>query len=305
MPPHTVLDQIVEIIGRKNVMQANRLKRFLKSCNAEYLKSAESYLAMIADVVAPGEKGPSHLAACYLQVVKQLFEEQVKFMRSGVYSSCTAAEAYQKVYSDKEYMDRYMVGLAVSQFFWPNHRDIFNFFRSNVSGAKGGDYLEIGPGHGLFLLESIKTGCFDTVTVLDISQASLDLCRRLIEHEYGNTKAGIKYLLEDVTTFGSDRNYDFVAMGEVLEHVERPDKIMAGLFGLVTPGGLAFVSTCANAPAVDHIYLFNNVAEMREMVLSPGFEMVSELVLPHEGVAAEEAETKRLTINYCAILRKP
>ena len=54
-------------------------------------------------------------------------------------------------------MKSYMVGLAISQFFWETHYKMFKHLQSFIfSSKRSKTYLEIGPGHGLFSYYSCK-----------------------------------------------------------------------------------------------------------------------------------------------------
>jgi hypothetical protein len=64
------------------------------------------------------------------------------------------------------------------------------------------------------------------------------------------------------------------------------------------------MTTCTNAPALDHIYHYKNVNEIREMIYAAGLNIISEEVLPAEDVPEELCEIELVTINYCCILEK-
>jgi 2-polyprenyl-3-methyl-5-hydroxy-6-metoxy-1,4-benzoquinol methylase len=79
-------------------------------------------------------------------------------------------------------------------------------------------------------------------------------------------QSGVKFLLGDVTNVDLGARFDFITMGEVLEHVEQPQKLLIRLKELLVPGGRAFVSTCANCPAIDHVHQFDNIGQIRKMI---------------------------------------
>ena len=108
--------------------------------------------------------------------------------------------------------------------------------------------------------------------------------------------------LADFLSFDSQTKFDFIAMGEVLEHVEEPQKFMAKLKELLAPKGRVFISTCCNAPAIDHIYLFNNVDEVVDLCRNAGFQISSECVVPHPGLTLNEAEEKKYPVNLALVL---
>ena len=93
-------------------------------------------------------------------------------------------------------------------------------------------------------------------------------------------------------------------MGEVLEQVEVPQRFLQKITELSHQGTHIYVSTCINAPEIDHISLFSTVEQLRDMIAFAGLEIGDELVLPHSGVSLDEARRTRLPINVAFILRK-
>ena len=67
-------------------------------------------------------------------------------------------------------------------------------------------------------------------------------------------------------------------------------KLLKKLNDLLSEDGVLYFTTPTNAPAIDHIYLFNNVEEIRELARSAGFQIESEMPLISEDVSAEKAE---------------
>jgi hypothetical protein len=93
-------------------------------------------------------------------------------------------------------------------------------------------------------------------------------------------------------------------MGEVLEHVNHPSFLLKRLRLLLAKNGKAFVSTCVNCPAIDHIYHFKSIEEIRIMLRDCGLKIIDEKVLPVENLPMEEIIEQKITINYCAIIEK-
>ena len=53
-------------------------------------------------------------------------------------------------------------------------------------------------------------------------------------------------------------------MGEVLEHVEQPEVFLRRIADLAKDDAYIFITTCINAPAVDHIYLWRTTDELED-----------------------------------------
>ena len=81
----------------------------------------------------------------------------------------------------------------------------------------------------------------------------------------------------DIFDLPEDTTYDFITMGEVLEHVEQPRDLLLRVHSLLSPEGRAYITTPANAPTRDHIYLFNSAAEIRDMLNSAGLTIEREV----------------------------
>jgi hypothetical protein len=89
----------------------------------------------------------------------------------------------------------------------------------------------------------------------------------------------------------------------VLEHVNQPVTLLTRLKQMLAPEGRGFISTCANCPAIDHVYQFDTVNQIRELIASSGLVIEKDLPLPVENMSVGEAESRRITINYCALVR--
>ena len=140
------------------------------------------------------------------------------------------------------------------------------------------------------------------MTAIDISPISLEVSKSIIEYFYPNKN--IKFINEDMLKLDLDSNCDFIVMGEVIEHVETPELLLKKISKLLSQNGKAFLSTCVNCPAIDHVYHFHTVEEIREMFGKCGLEIISEKVLPVEDLPMCEIEHKKITINYSAIVKR-
>jgi SAM-dependent methyltransferase len=135
------------------------------------------------------------------------------------------------------------------------------------------------------------------VVGLDISPASLEVSRRLIANDR------VDYRCDNFLTHGFDQRFDFIAMGEVIEHVEDPLAMLRRMRDCLSDDGVAFVTAPANAPAIDHIYLFTEPADIRALLKAAGFEILDETSCCTEYVDIELAIRKKLPIMYAAFVR--
>jgi len=99
-------------------------------------------------------------------------------------------------------------------------------------------------------------------------------------------------------------SFDAVVMGEVLEHVEQPEVFLRRIAELAKDDAYIFITTCINAPAVDHIYLWRTTDELEEMITASGLTITEPLRLPYEGKTLEESREENLPINVAYVLAK-
>lgn len=277
---------------------------YLEKCDAGFFMEADEFVARYEQFL--GNKGISidYAIGAYLKMCDSMLRCQIGFMRTGRYPVDSAAAAKLAVYESDSEMLSYMVGLGISQFLWPTHYKIFGFFKDAIREASSStaSYLEIGPGHGL-LLEYALNACpsMARVVAIDISPTSLELTKSIVQLFMPHTE-NLSFILGDVTQEDLGDGFDFITMGEVLEHVEQPQLLLRRLRSLLSPQGKAFISTCVNCPAIDHVFQFDRIEEIREMLVSSGLRIVRDMPLPVEDMTVEEAESRRITINYCALL---
>jgi Methyltransferase domain len=243
-----------------------------------------------------------YLARSYMTIVEDTIEEQFFFNRHRRYRHSTYAEVADLVYHDAEYMDRYMYGLAISTFLWPNHVEMARLFRARIPRDRGGRYLEIGPGHGYLFLTAMELANYNEFLGVDLSAASIRQTSAVVEHFQPGRKVALE--LCDFLAAGSLEvgSFDAIVMGEVLEHVEQPEAFLQRIRELAAPRAFIFVTTCVNAPAVDHIYLWRTTDELESMITAAGLRIVEPLRLSYEGKTLEQSLESALPINVAYVL---
>ncbi len=296
-----LMNNFIKIIDKKNPLQKKAIKAFVEGCDDLFWQRSDDYCKNMFQLLQKEQISLDYVADSYLKMCKDMLKEQIKFKRTGKYSCSTVVEAVETVYHSEEEMSAYMYGLGLSQFLWPNHYFMYSYFIDVISKLNDvKTYLEIGPGHGLFLVESLKRFKSADFTAVDISPVSVSITQKVVKEFSPQTKC--RFINCDVREFVEDYKYDVIVMCEVLEHLEDPNEILQKVKALLNPGGTAFITTCANAPAIDHVYLYTSADHIRKEICAQGFNIVSDLTLPVENEPEEQWERKKVELNYAAVL---
>jgi SAM-dependent methyltransferase len=296
-----IFDAFIARIGAKSPLQRKAIGAFLAAQGPCFRGRAERFAEKFVRVLDADGFDIDYVVDAYLKMCNDMLREQIKFKRTGRYSCGTAAEAYAAVYSSARDMASYMYALALSIFLWPNHYGLFDFFLretgrlTNVSAC-----LEIGPGHGVFLAESMRRFPEAKFVAVDISPISIRIAEEVVAQFTGRTDC--RFELQDIMEGALPGCFDYVVACEVLEHVDAPGALMRRLRDGVSEGGRLFITTCANAPAIDHVYLFESVAHIRREIRASGWAIESDIALPVGEFPEELWVKERVEINYAAML---
>jgi len=293
-------------IYNKSPLQKKKIEGYLSSQPTSFFKEADKFIFDYSGYLKEEGLSFEYAVDAYLKMCSDMVKCQIFFMKYDKYPLEDQEQAFEEVYNSKKEMQSYMVGLALSQYLWGTHYKMFNHLKEVLQQNKEKikSYLEIGPGHGLFFKEAINTiGNDCKYTAIDISKVSLDLTKSIISFFQLNY-TDIKYINDDMLNITSTNLYDFIVMGEVLEHVEKPKFLLDKLNTLLDINGQAFISTCVDCPTIDHVYHFKSVSEIRDILKQSNFEIVSEKVLPVEKLPMDEIIKRKITINYSAIITR-
>jgi 2-polyprenyl-3-methyl-5-hydroxy-6-metoxy-1,4-benzoquinol methylase len=298
---HPTLKALGEAIVAQNPVHAE----FLASSMAELTDDARAGLVEYVDYCTSRGRTIEYLAQCYNTITNDTLDEQFFFMKHGRYRYSKYSEVADKVYLDAEYMNKYMYGLALTAFFWPNHAKMYQFFVRSFPRGKKGAYLEIGPGHGYYLKTAAELGDFDRLVGIDVSPTSVALTRDILEHSSLETTAQIDIVESDFLAISNDdRQFSCIVTGEVLEHVEEPGLFLRKIAELSNADTHIFVTTCVNAPSVDHIFLWRTTGAVEDLIRESGLEIVEPLHVPITGKTLEQCVKDSLPISVAYVLRK-
>lgn len=271
-----------------------------KNCSLEELEFTEQ-LAEFVEKTCGDEIG-KYLSDCGW-ICDRMLEEELRFRRSGQYRFSSFADAVAEVYSDPEFMSHYMRGLLMTELWWKNHTRTMQFFIDQflLNQPAGLNFLEVGPGHGLFLYLTLHHSTEARAVGWDISSASVEMTRRCLSVLKLPSQPELK--TQDLFEASEDRLFDRIIFSEVVEHLENPREAMAKLRGLLAPNGRLFLNVPVNSPAPDHIFLLKSIDEVTEFVESCGFEIESSNFEGGANLSLEQAIRTQSTIS-CALILK-
>jgi 2-polyprenyl-3-methyl-5-hydroxy-6-metoxy-1,4-benzoquinol methylase len=278
------------------------LARNFEVRSPEQMTATELASASILKLIGGEEE---RFAWHYRWTCARLNEEELFFHRNGRYRLSTFAEALAEVYSNNDYMTRYMDGLLLTQSLWFNHAATFEMFLNRLLplARNGARYLEIGPGHGLMTYFAASVPAIDSLEVWDVSSVSLEETRTALA-VLGATKTVSFTEVDILAVDEAPGRYDMVVISEVLEHLERPGQALSFLNSALNPGGLIYVNVPINSPSPDHIYLIEHPAAGLALIEAAGFEIVSQELYATQGRAIEKALRDRISISMAVVGRK-
>lgn len=275
--------KLLNIIYDKLPTQKKKISNYFKEVtNME--KDLENFLKTYSVFMELENITIDRLANSYLEMLDQMMYCRKEFITDGKYLTRRQAEAFTNTYDDEIVMTNYMLALALSQFLWKHHYLVFNYYKNIMQEIKNHEnILEVGSGHGLFLIEILKaTNKTKIIDIVDISSSSINMTKGIIKSINKNYLDNINFFTSDINDYQTNKKYDFITMGEVIEHVDEPLTILRSLYNLLSDDGKLFITTCANCPAIDHVYYFRNVDEIKELVIKAGYNIDSELIVPSE-----------------------
>jgi 2-polyprenyl-3-methyl-5-hydroxy-6-metoxy-1,4-benzoquinol methylase len=297
--PHTraVIDSVLEAWPE----HAGYLQKSLAARSPEMMQATEA----VAEAVRRLSKGSERqVAEDYRWTCDRLREEELFFHREGRYRLSTFEAAMAEVYSNHDYMARYVNGLLLTQVLWYNHIGTFEQFLHRVLGAatQPFDYLEVGPGHGLAVYFAAASAQSKSLEAWDVSAVSLRETRAALD-KLGVDKPVSLTEVDILKAEKSDRRYDLIVISEVLEHLERPDVALKFLHTALRPDGRIFINVPLNSPSPDHIYLFSAPDDVKALVNAAGFEIESMEMYATQAKRLEFALSNRITVSAGVIAR--
>jgi SAM-dependent methyltransferase len=237
-----------------------------------------------------------------LDYTLEYLRAQALFRRSHQYTHVNYEDARREVYDNPAVMQGfYLDGLMLTHAFWPIHYDIHRFFQHEFLPRvpDAGTGSEIGFGHGLYLLDLLNARPGATTVSYDISEFSEEYANRLLRlggidparFELHQADARERLPIDDASC-------EWMIFAEVLEHIPDPAYALRELARCLVPGAPLFATTVIDSNAIDHLYQFEDVVQIRTMLRESGFEIAIERTFR---VSDYEGETRDPTTDVAFV----
>jgi len=239
----------------------------------------------------------------YVALSLEFLTLQRRLEQTGRYLLSNERDAFERVYSNPEVFSHYYLpGLLLSEALWPNHFAMNRLFVEAFvpKVPAGGRVLEVGVGTGYHLRELRERVPAMEYLGVDISELAVAFARRYAdERGEGSMRFELANAAERIPA--ADGWADAAVCGEVLEHVEHPERLLSEIRRALKPRAPFFVTTVVFAANVDHIYMFDSADEIRELCRAGGWTLETDLVLPI--YPTDSPDAVRRPMNYAALLR--
>lgn len=290
------LNELTEEIAKKDRLHSKKINANVSVLNEKFPSEFNELSGLVMQYFQRLNLSTERIASDYLKMIRDMRAEGVYFFKNGKYRCESQKIANEYVYSKPDVMTYYMNALLVSQILWKHHFNIFMDFQKNLEVMFKKDVplkiLDIGPGHGFFsFLVKKAYPNYEKLDIVDISDTSLEMTKSIIG--FDNNK--INYFKQDVFDYPDSNKYDFIVLGEVIEHLDEPKKILMKLSKLLKPGGVIWITAPTNSPALDHVYLFKSREEILNLIKDSGLEVTSSFNYFAEDVDEQTAIKNRIT----------
>lgn len=261
------------ILERSPMFLRGQITLLVRDRGDEFWSEAERLIALSEAIGGSPAESLTEYTVAYLK-------EQIRFLQTKEYSHSDFETARREVYDNPEVMEKfYLDGLMLTHAFWPIHLDIHRFFRDEfVARVPDAGYgAEFGFGHGLYLLDVLGARPGTRARGFDISEFSKNYATKLLAQggiAGDRFELGFADVREPLPAAPGE--FRWAIFAEIMEHIPDPLTSLRYLRRCTAPGAPVFVTTVLNSNAIDHLYLFTHIDQVRAMLREAGFAIVAE-----------------------------
>lgn len=292
---------VFEYIKKNDFLFLKTIDHIFKNFDEEYLLFCEELLSALKKKCGTEDRFIKSMKAV-IKLSNEFLFLQVKLSEDGRYLHSSFDEVNETMYQSEKMNEYYLDGLFLSQILWPNHYRIGRFFlqqRHLVDNTCR--VLDVPCGTGIYSYYVARSFDYKELVAIDISPYSASYTEDILRHSSGRTRK-THIDVRDIYEFDDAEKFGFIVCGELIEHVNDPERLLDKLKGIMEDRGRIFLTTAIYAASIDHIYLFNNVGEVKDM-LGKHFRIISELVLP-TSMEKFRPDMNKVPINYACVLEK-
>lgn len=241
----------------------------------------------------------------YRWLCSQIQEEELYFARNDTYRYSSFQETNANVYSDDDFMRRYMHGLLFSHVLWFMHLSSLHFFRGRLEARipEGGRVLEVGSGHGLLLYLALRDLGMSEAVAWDLSPVSLEQTRQALALLGAADRA--EFVVQDMHAVEpGGEPFDLVILSHLLEHLDDPVDALKRLKPVIAKNGHLFVNIPLNAPMPDHLILLRDPEEAVKILTDGGFRVLEIASHTTQGITLPKALRRKIAVT-CSIIAQP
>jgi hypothetical protein len=290
-----ILARILDLIDELSPLHAKKIRKNSALFNDEYNDVFSPMMEKFMRVLSNDSRNLHLAVESYLRMITEITLEQINFIRNGCYSNVSYAEVEKRVFADKEKFSSFKSALFISELLWPQHFQIFlRFIRLfEVYAEKTKSFADIGGSHGQYLSYLVDRHLIQKPVLFYTNPLSFDMVNWFVPAS-GYEMMDEKSINENMGV------YDWITMGETLEHNENPAKYIDIALRILNREGYLFVTAPVNAPAIDHVYLFRSREEVLELFNDKGLTLVDEFQV----FAEESQKLKHGAASVCSALFK-
>lgn len=287
------------ILERSPMFLRGQLNLLVTQRAAEFWPEAERLVTLSEEIGGIPAQSLIEYTVTYLK-------EQIRFLQTKQYAHSDFETARRDVYDNPEVMGKfYLDGLMLTHAFWPIHLDIHRLFREEFISRvpNEGTGAEFGFGHGLYLHDVLQARPSTYARGYDISEFSRAYAQRLL-HQGGISADRFELGFADVREPlpAKPEEFRWAIFAEIMEHIPDPLASLRYLRAAMAPGAPVFITTVLNSNAIDHLYLFTHVDQVRAMLQEAGFSILVE----REFKVADYATAKDPSVDVvCVCERAP